>query len=515
MHLRLLPVLALATACSGSDGASETEDATAPDIASEVSAETQSDTPADDADAIAPARWGPDGGGTPANIVVIVADDLGYGDVSALCDLTDCPRRIATPNIDRLGDEGLWLTQGYTTAGTCSPARAGFNSGRYQQTQGFEFNTRDFTTAVTEGRGLRPGTELLARWLGDAGYATAVIGKWHLGITSTPTPPPHTLAGIDMDLHPMRMGFDSYYGFIEGAHDYLSPDMGGDTSFVMRGFAREPHRGYLTEVLADEAVAFIERQAGAPFYLYAPFSAPHKPLQEDPALSAEVAHIANDERRAYVSMVLSLDHAVGRILDALSAAGVSEDTLVVFFSDNGALDEHFASNHPLRLGKATLFEGGVRVPFALRYPRFVPAGVVCDQVVSTLDLAPSALSAAGVDASAFDLQGMDLAEIAVAGCSAPSPREIFWRAGPNRALRSGDLKLIEATNTTLGETKRWLFDLTADPSEEVDRSASMPAEVERLRAALDAWEATLQPSRWPAQYPTDLMIDGFPYELHF
>jgi arylsulfatase A-like enzyme len=439
------------------------------------------------------------------NVIFILGDDLGYCDVS----MYGC-REIPTPNIDSIAAAGVKFTHGYVTAPVCSPSRAGLMTGRYQHRFGFEFNAGPLQRALAEPEMGLPTSEItLAELMKRAGYATGMVGKWHLGLHDK--------------FHPLKRGFDEYFGFLFGANMYIDPDQPGVKSSdpegvgvrirternpIVRGQTPVEEKEYLTEAFAREAVAFIERHRNEPFFLYAPFNAPHTPLQATQKYFDRFPQIKDEKRRIYAAMVSALDDAVGIILKKLRDAGLEKDTLVVFTSDNGCATYTGAcTNDPLRLGKLTHFEGGYRVPFALKLPGKIKAGMVYTQPVSSLDLFPTAVALAGgklpVD-RAYD--GVDLLPY-LTGKKKTAPHEVLcWRNGENAAVRKGNWKLFK------GGDRYWLFDLSKDIGEQQNVADKYPAVVAQLKKELAAWEARMKPPMWPCrklgeqQFP--VVIDG-------
>jgi arylsulfatase A-like enzyme len=409
------------------------------------------------------------GAGRKPNIVLIVADDLGYGDLGC-----QGGRDVATPNIDRLAADGVRMTQFYSNHPSCAPARAALLSGRYQHRFGFENNpgaAQEGSAAVGLPRD-HGGT--LPERLKAQGYATAAVGKWHIGFT------PQNL--------PTGRGFDRFYGFLGGAMAYTAEAPNGAKA-ILRGTEPAPMPAHTTEAFADEAVSFIKDSGGRPFFLYAAFNAVHAPLQSTQAYLARVAPSADAKRRTYLAMLAALDDAVGRIVATVDQAGLGRDTLIVFTSDNGGPTwQTTSANGPLNGVKATVLEGGIRVPTIFRWTGRLPAGRVSDAVGTGFDITATALTLAGSPRTP-DLDGVDLMPVLSAGAKLPD-RPLFWRLGPQGAIRSGDWKAVRA------EDRWWLFDLKTDLGERHDLAAARPQVLARLRADFDRWSASMPAPTW-------------------
>lgn len=440
----------------------------------------------------------------PLNVVLLFADDLGYNDISLhgsrrKLDVRDPASRlvtnIPTPNIDSLAAQGVRFTRAYATAATCSPSRAGLLSGRYQQRFGFEFNIGK----GGKGRGLPPGVTTLPESLQRAGYTTGLVGKWHLG---------------DADgYHPLEQGFDQFFGFLGGRHNYLPEEKGAR---ILRN--REPvvESQYLTDAFAREAVNFIAKHSRAPFFLYVPFNAVHKPIQATKDYERRFPDTPA-EQRTYFAMVSALDDAVGEILAAIDEHGLASRTLVIFTNDNGGA-ENQGDNSPLRFYKKMLFEGGIRVPMIMRWPGVTNPGEEFDRASSLLDLYPTILGAARLE-QPEGLDGVDLRPQLLGKASVSKPDYLFWRNGPNHAvLYQGRWKLIQTVESLClrkGTDMTWLYDLDADIGEQNNIAPANPKLVKQLQAALQTWAAELIPPAWPSR-PTseDESIDGVVYEGH-
>ncbi|MDO8541105.1 MAG: sulfatase-like hydrolase/transferase [Opitutaceae bacterium] len=397
------------------------------------------------------------------NIVVIVADDLGYADVLFN------PRHakeVTTPNLDRLAKQSVICRQGYVTGHVCSPTRAALMTGRYQQRLGLY-------TGGEAGSGLPMGEKIFPQFLKPAGYSSIQIGKWHLG----PTP----------EWSPALRGFDEVFGFLgRGAHDYF--DFTDPEHPIYRGTTPVKPTGYLTDLWGQEAVGFIERHKAQPFFLYVAFNAVHAPLQAPPEEIAKF-NTGKAERNTLLAMGKRMDDAIGNIVGKLKQEGVWENTLLFFISDNGGPLAQTADNSPLRGGKHQDYEGGVRVPFLVCWPAKLKPGE-SQAVVSGLDILPTALAAAGIPAPTDKRpDGMNILPVLRGEMPAPA-RNLFWSAGGSEvwwAIRSGDWKLV-------GERERvGLFDLSKDVSEKDDLAAKMPDKVTELRKLHDAWLAEMQP----------------------
>ena len=436
----------------------------------------------------------------PPNIVVILMDDLGYGDIGSY----GAPD-AKTPNIDRLAREGVKLSDFYANAANCSPTRTGFITGRYQQRYGIEWPIG--TQPGDSTRGLLPSETSLPRLLKTAGYATALIGKWHLGLKP--------------EFHPNRHGFDVFWGFLGGAVDYYSHvDPRGRHDFFPND-STSKHAGYLTDEITAQAQEFVERHRTEPFFLEVAYNATHWPFQppgvaddrrakadgtsdlSQPELERRVATLREGTRADFVAMLESADRGVGQLLATLDRLKISHNTLVIFTSDNGG--EWLSRNAPLFHRKSTLWEGGIRVPALVRWPARLPAGVVSRQVGITMDLTASILAAAGVSPPpGYVTEGIDL--IPLLAKRSVVERTLFWRIqGPGRfqrAVRRGRWKYLRDGGTRTGGGYDLLFDLETDVGERRDVAMSHTKMVTELRTLLAAWEADVDSGRrMPASSP--------------
>ena len=425
------------------------------------------------------------------NVIVIVADDMGYADIG----VHGC-KDIPTPNIDSLAKHGVRCSNGYVSHPYCSPTRAGLLTGRYQQRFGHEFNPGP-PTDRTPGVGLPLSETTMADRLKAVGYKTGLVGKWHLG---------HT----DAEFHPLERGFDEFFGFLGGSHSYLRSGTG--PTAIYRGREEVREKEYLTDAFAREGVAFIEKHKSEPFFLYWAFNAVHGPMEAAERYLKRFPDIKDPKRRTYAAMQAALDDGIGRGLAALREAGIEDDTLIFFISDNGGPESVNASdNGPFNGVKGTTYEGGIRVPFLVQWKGHLPGGVVYDRPVIQLDLLPTALAAAGARPdSGAALDGVNLLPF-LRGETSRAPHDaLFWRFGGQMAIRMGDWKLAKASAGRGragggGAASRrekatvegaMLFNLKDDPGEQTDVADEHPEKVKELAAAWRAWNAQLMDPRW-------------------
>ena len=424
----------------------------------------------------------PPGGGSPANIVLILADDLGYGDVACY----GCPD-IRTPSIDLLAARGVRFTQFYSNGPECTPTRTALLTGRYpQRVGGLECaiglggvgRYDDAARLAAKGElGLPVEETSLARLLRDAGYETAVFGKWHLG--------------YERKFLADRHGFDRSFGPLGGAVDYFHHVEPGGAPMLREDGEPVKREGYLTDLVTEAAVAFLRGPRAKPFFLYVPYTAPHSPYQgpddrRDRPLTQE--EWDKGDRKTFAAMVERMDRGVGEILRALDETGLSGNTLVVFTSDNGG--DPRGRNLPFSGRKGGLYEGGIRVPCIARRPGVLRAGTASDRVGITMDLTASIVRIAGAR-TPRPLDGIDLLG------DAPRDRPLFWRARRGtvtwRAARGGPLKYVSRQDGAALEEH--LFDLDRDPAEKSDLLGSRGADAARLKSLLAAWEVDVRPAR--------------------
>jgi len=477
----------------------------------------------------APAEWS--SGQRPPNIILIVADDLGYNDISF-----NGGGMIPTPNIDAIGRQGVSVDQGYAANATCSPSRAAMMTGRYPTRFGFEFTAvpaafarniahfnpdamrRPIYHSEAEANlppvpqmGVPTSEITVAEVLRDRGYHTLHIGKWHLGEAPA--------------LRPEGQGFDESLGFMAGGGMFLPerdpnvvnaklpfdpidrflwPNLPYAVQF--NGGQRFAPEGYVTDYFTNEAVRAIGANRNRPFFLYLAYNAPHTPLQATREDYEAVAHIPDHTRRVYAAMLLALDRGVGRVMEALRENGLDENTLVIFTSDNGGawytgLD---GLNAPFRGWKATFFEGGVRVPFFARWPGGLPAGGRVSGPAGHLDVFATAVAAAGgAPPSDRVMDSVNLLPF-MRGETLGRPHEVmFWRSGHYRVVRAGDWKL----QISARPERTWLFNLADDPQERRDLSAQEPQRVAQMREMIALHERDMPAPLWPALLEGPIRID--------
>lgn len=430
---------------------------------------------------------------TRPNIVLIVADDLGYGELGSYGGDTSI-----TPNLDRLAAEGVRLTEFYANAPECTPTRAALLSGRYQhRVGGLETaigiggagRYEDAAALAERGElGLPPDRSVLASALRDAGYRTAMMGKWHLGYEPEFRPRSH---GFEYSIGPLGGGVD-YFHHTEPVGEFLGGMLAGDRDFYRNGEEHRREGYYLTDLITDEAIAWLNQQTDAhPFFLYLPYTAPHTPYQgpDDYRPERTTSEEFNQgTRETYLEMVRSLDEGIGRILERLQEDGLAINTLVIFTSDNGPTGLGRAT--PFSGNKGSVYEGGLRVPAIVRWPGRLRPGTTSAQTAITMDLTASILRIAGAAPPARGLDGIDIVRHLEEG-RPDEPRTLFWRIrrGPHdrQAVRDGDLKYMRISRG--GEqVEEHLFDLAADPAEQRNLLATRSADANRLRGLWQAWE---------------------------
>ena len=433
------------------------------------------------------------------NLIVIMADDLGYADVG-FNGSTDIP----TPHIDRIAENGVKFTNGYTSYSVCGPSRAGFITGRYGQRFGFERNPQYRTD--DPNMGLPQDEKTIATYLKTVGYTSGIIGKWHLG--------------ANISNHPLNRGFDEFYGHLGGGHTYFpenlvikdsyftgdevmipseddptkkykgSAEMAGYRTWIMRNHEPIKTEQYLTDEFSKEAVHFIERNKDEPFFLFLSYNAPHGPLQASQKYLDRFNHIENQKRKTYAAMVSAVDDGVGQVLDKLASLNLEENTIVVFLSDNGGPESKNGSNNGvLREGKGSIYEGGFRVPFAIQWKGTLSKSIY-DYPISSLDILGTIADLSGVKLDANKpLDGVNLIPYIQGSKRGVPHQNIFIRKFDSKvySVRDGDLKLVVKKKSNVKE----LYNLKNDISEHHNIAEKNQKEVKRLSAILDTWESEL------------------------
>ncbi len=477
------------------------------------------------------------------NIIVILADDLGYADISAY--KID---RFQTPNIDRIGMQGVRFTDGYATAPVCGPSRAGLMTGRYQERFGFEYNVDQVKQA--EGLGLAVGEVTIAQLLKGVGYHTGLIGKWHLGSQEP--------------YYPMSRGFDEFVGFLPGETSYIDPtqpgvhvsygpgigdgaikaqspttnqdsDFAGPIKRIDRTFHRQPlnqivegadhhvihnEEMYLTDYFGDRATDYIQRnsKSGKPYFLYLAFNAVHAPHMVTAKYYDRFPQIQDHQMRVYAAMIAALDDQVGRVLDAVDASGQAKNTLIYFASDNGCAMYFpgLCSCTPLRGGKLSHYEGGVRVPFMMRWPGHIKPGTVYRDVVSLLDVLPTSVAAAGGKLPADRIyDGVDIMPYLAGSKTDPPHDTLAWRRLPLFSIRQGDWKLWESVDDKTGKYGEYklLFNLKDNLNETTNLSDKNPQKVKELEQLVHDWAKMMVDPKWPSRKPPTFDVCGTPFTL--
>jgi arylsulfatase A-like enzyme len=408
------------------------------------------------------------------NVLFILADDLGYGDLSSYG-----RPDYATPVLDRLVTQGMKFTSAYAAAPVCTPTRCAFITGRYPQR--FDVGLQEPLTSSSPPVGLPQSQPTIATRMRDAGYETALIGKWHLGWRP--------------EYQPNRHGFDEFFGSLSGALDYftyVAPDAGiGSEPDLWENDQRTTADGYLTDVFSERAVQYLARRRSKPFYLSLHYTAPHSPW-EGPDDRSKADHddhgpgpmTNGGSLGSYAEMMRSMDAGIGRVLRALRDARLERNTLVIFTSDNGG--ERYSFNWPFSFQKLYLYEGGIRVPAIVRWPGVVPAGAVTEQAAITMDWTATILAAAGASGDGSQLDGENLLPV-LSGERAAYDRALFWRTRTRAAARIGRWKYVQEG------TEDHLYDLGVDLGEKTDLKLRATAQFAELKQRYAAWAALMLP----------------------
>jgi arylsulfatase A-like enzyme len=432
---------------------------------------------------------------SPPNIILLLADDLGSGELGFQGNT-----QIPTPHIDSIAKNGIKFTQAYVTAPNCSPSRAGLLTGRIPTRFGYEFNPIGARNE-DPGTGL-PGKQItLAEWLHDRGYTTGLIGKWHLGGAA--------------DYHPMRHGFDEFFGFTHEGHYFLPPPWEGATTMLRRKTLPGGKKGrwesnhliytthmghnepdydannpiirggqpvvepeYLTDAFTRESVNFVNRHADKPFFLYVAYNAVHSPLQGADEYMKKFSHTEDIHRRIFAAMLSNLDDSVGSILNAVRKNNLEEKTLIIFLSDNGGpTRELTSSNLPYRGEKGQMYEGGIRVPMAMQWKGTLPSDSTFNGLTSSLDL--FATVGGLFESKLPKMDGVNLMPYLLEEQTTAPRKTLFWRQGKRTALRSGDWKLVNMRGSI--DSPIWeLYNIASDPTESKNLASKKPKQIQQL-----------------------------------
>lgn len=421
--------------------------------------------------------------GKKPNIIIILSDDAGYADFECYG-----KNEIPTPHINQLAKEGTLFSRGYVSASVCAPSRAGLLTGRYQQRFGFENNPtgKPAPGYSEQDMGVDLNEKTIANRMKEEGYSTIGIGKWHLG--------------NEDKFFPLQRGFDEFYGFREGHRDFFSYKEARDLNHALWDNDRvvpEEEITYLTDMFTAKALHFIKQKAeeDKPFFMYLAYNCVHTPLQAKQEDLDEFSHIQSEGRQTYDAMLLNMDKNIGKLMQSLKDNGIDENTLVFFLNDNGGATTNFSDNGELRGMKGSMWEGGTRVGFIMRWPGMVPANKVYDKPVISLDILPTCLWASGNNqTSEKPLDGVNLFNYI--NHSQKTPHEyLYWKRGIAAAIQSHDWKLIRVDTA-----EPLLFHLGIDKSEQINLAKAYPKKVEELLSALKQWESTLPPARWSGSF---------------
>ena len=409
---------------------------------------------------------------TQPNIILIFSDDAGYADFSL-----NGNKKILTPNIDAIAENGVKFTNAYVSAPVCSPSRAGLMTGRYQQRFGHEYNIgENYWNTDPDSIGLMVSEKTIADYLKEQGYYTGLVGKWHLGERE--------------QFHPNNRGFDEFFGMLEGGSAYTS----GKAKRILRNYESIDSLSlpYLTDAFGDEAVAFLERNQTKPFFLYLSFNAPHTPMQARSDYLEEKKPLFETEHRAVnAAMTQSLDENVGKVMTQLKALNLDKNTIVIFTNDNGGAMPYNASNNdPFSGTKGTFLEGGIHVPFVMQWPGHIPRGMTFEPSISTMDVLPTAIAAVGGNIPE-NIDGVDLLPFLVEDVHFEPHNLLFWRLGHHGAVRKANWKLI-----WFDDLPPRLYDLSIDQSERTDLSSQYPEITATLISDFNSWQEELMKPAW-------------------
>ncbi|MGI9519481.1 MAG: sulfatase [Pirellulaceae bacterium] len=420
----------------------------------------------------------------PPNFVILLADDAGYADFGFQPDVMAEMREL-TPHIDSIAADGVRFSNAYVSGSVCSPSRAGMMTGRYQQRFGHDNN---IPPGYMDG-GLPLDEAFGAKRLGEFGYTTGLVGKWHLGYPD--------------DYQPNQRGFDWFYGCLQGSRSYFPIDNPSPHRVFQENKEPTEEGGYVTDRIGDGACRFITENHDKPFYLFVSFTAPHGPLQAKPEDLEALSGIERERRRKYAGLIKSMDDNVGKVLSCLDELGLADNTLVIFSNDNGGQTQTGANNYPLRGRKGMLWEGGIRVPMAMRWPDRIAAGSVIDDPVITLDWLPTFVEAAEQTMDpAWELDGISLLDRITGETTQLPERTLFWRRRGSEgaiAARRGHWKMIH--NRQDEGSAPELYSLESDIGEARNVADGNPEIVRQLVGEVEEWESGLSEPQWTPRSP--------------
>ena len=422
------------------------------------------------------------------NIIIFLADDLGYADVG----FNGC-EDIPTPHIDSIADKGVKFTDGYANHPVCSPSRAGLLSGRYQHSFGFENNSGPEEYSA-RNFGIPRDVPILSERLQEVGYRTAWVGKWHVG--------------FQPGLRPHERGFDYTYGFHAGARTFYPNGPRQNHQMYQNGEPFHDETEYLTDAFARDSVRFINNhkasdRADDPFFIFFSFNAVHLPLEATKKYESRFPKIKDKNRKTYAGMLSALDDAMGRVMDTVRKHDEEDNTLVFFYSDNGGPTPQTTSrNDPLRGTKGTMWEGGIRVPFAAQWPGHIPAGTTYTYPIMGFDVTATSLVAAGIEL-ADTIDGKDLIPYLNGSENTKPHEQLFWRSGTQYAARVGNWKLVKSRGM-----EEMLIDLSDDIGEQKDLSIIHPEKFQELKTIYQNWSQQMEKPRWIRQDRTNAEVGG-------
>ncbi|NWK55846.1 sulfatase-like hydrolase/transferase [Verrucomicrobiaceae bacterium N1E253] len=414
------------------------------------------------------------------NIVILYSDDAGYADFGFQPNCAEDMKQL-TPHIDTIARDGVRLTNAYMSGCVCSPSRAGLMTGRYQQRFGYDNNL-----PPGHQNGVDLNETFGVKRLQKMGYRTGLIGKWHLGYPE--------------EMHPNKRGYDWFYGLLQGSRGYFPYEKPSPHRVILDNDKPTKEEGYITDRLGTAACRFIKENKDKPFYLFVSFTSPHGPLQPKKEDLKRLEHITGKGRKNYAGLVVSLDDNVGKILKVIKESGLEGNTIVIYTNDNGGQTALGANNTPLKGKKGTLWEGGVRVPWAMRWPDKIKPGSVIDDPIISLDILPTFIEASGnAVVSDWKLDGRSFLPLLTGEKSSLPVRALHWRQHGSKgsiSIREGKWKLIHNRNEAGAAPE--LYDLSKDISESNNLASEHPEVTKKLTSKMKVWESQMKEPLWGA-----------------